>query len=76
MSRPGVSAAYFGAEDYVADLGGMRTESNDEVLMARQQVVQAGRIAGVQVLDQVVTNFRDDARFERCLLYTSDAADE
>ena len=65
LSRPGVSAAYFGAEDYVADLGGMRTESNDEVLMARQQVVQAGRIAGVQVLDQVVTNFRDDARFER-----------
>lgn len=65
LSHPNVAAAYFGAEDYIADLGGIRTESNIEVLLARQQVVQAGRIAGVQILDQVVTNFRDDARFER-----------
>lgn len=63
LSHPSVQAAYFGAEDYMADLGGERTESNAEVLMARQQVVQAARLSGVVALDQVVTNFRDGDRF-------------
>lgn len=59
-----VVAAYFGAEDFIADMGGVRTESNQEVLYARSQVALAGRLAGVPTLDQVVTNFRDDTRFE------------
>jgi len=60
---PPVTAVYFGAEDYVADLGGVRTESNAEVLYARSRVALAARIAGVHALDQVVTGFGDDDRF-------------
>ena len=51
-----VIGGYFGAEDYVADLGGVRTQNNVEVLFARSSVAQAGRIAGKPVI---------------CLLYTS-----
>jgi citrate lyase subunit beta / citryl-CoA lyase len=58
-----VTAVYFGAEDYVADLGGVRTDSNTEVLYARSRVALAARIAGVHAIDQVVTGFGDDERF-------------
>lgn len=65
LTHPVVSAGYFGAEDFIADMGGVRTESNAEVLMARSMVALAGRLAGVPVLDQVVVAFRDDERFRR-----------
>ena len=65
LAHPLVQAAYFGAEDFIADMGGVRTEANLEVLYARSQVALAGRLAGVPCLDQVVTDFKDDARFER-----------
>lgn len=65
LDHPVVSAGYFGAEDFIADMGGVRTESNTEVLMARSSVALAGRLAGVPVLDQVVVAFRDDERFRR-----------
>lgn len=58
-----VVAAYFGAEDFIADMGGVRTPVNHEVTFARQAVALAGRLAGIPVLDQVVADFRDDARF-------------
>jgi citrate lyase subunit beta/citryl-CoA lyase len=61
----GPEGAYFGAEDYVADLGGRRTRGGDEVLYARSRVALAGRLAGVPVLDQVVVDFRDSEVFER-----------
>ena len=57
--------AYFGAEDFIADMGGVRTEGNQEVLYARSRVALAGRLTGVSVLDQVVTDFRNDVAFER-----------
>lgn len=57
--------AYFGAEDYIADLGGRRTGGGEEVLFARSRVALAARLAGVPTLDQVVVDFRDDAAFER-----------
>jgi citrate lyase subunit beta/citryl-CoA lyase len=60
-----VVAGYFGAEDFIADMGGVRTESNDEVAHARGGVALAGRLAGTPVLDQVVTDFRNDDRFVR-----------
>ena len=60
-----VVAGYFGAEDFIADMGGVRTSSNDEVAVARGLVAIAGRLGGVPVLDQVVTDFRDDDRFRR-----------
>ena len=65
LAHPRVVAAYFGAEDFIADMGGMRTASNLEVTYARSAVALAGRLAGVPVLDQVVTDFRDDERFAR-----------
>ena len=58
-----VVAGYFGAEDFIADMGGVRTASNDEVLFARSAVALAGRLGGVPVLDQIVADFRDDERF-------------
>ena len=65
LAHPIVQAAYFGAEDFIADMGGVRTEGNHEVLYARSQVALAGRLAGVPTLDQVVTDFQNDAMFER-----------
>lgn len=65
LAHQRIVAAYFGAEDFIADMGGVRTESNDEVAYARSAVALAGRLAGVPVLDQVVTDFRDDVRFSR-----------
>ncbi len=63
--HPRVVAAYFGAEDYIADLGGRRTESNHEVFVARSLVALAGRLGEIVVIDQVVTDFRNLERFER-----------
>ncbi|MEM9714526.1 MAG: CoA ester lyase, partial [Actinomycetota bacterium] len=65
LAHPRSAGAYFGAEDYVADLGGVRTPGNAEVALARAQVAIAGRLAGVPTLDQIVADFRDDDRFER-----------
>jgi len=61
--RPPIAAVYFGAEDFIADMGGERTEAGLEVLYARSRVVLAARVAGMQTLDQVVVNFHDDDRF-------------
>jgi citrate lyase subunit beta/citryl-CoA lyase len=61
--RPPVAACYFGAEDYVADLGGVRTPGNAEVAHARAYVAMAARLAGVVALDMVTIDFRDGDRF-------------
>ncbi len=58
-----IGAAYFGAEDFIADMGGERTTEGLEVLYARSRVVLASRLAGIPALDQVVTDFHDDSRF-------------
>lgn len=65
LEHPRIVWAYFGAEDFIADMAGVRTEGNQEVLYARSQVALAGRLAGVPVLDQVVTDFRNGEAFER-----------
>lgn len=59
----GLLAAYFGAEDYIASVGGRRTAAGLEVLHARSEVVLAGAVAGVGVLDQVVVAARDEDAF-------------
>ncbi len=64
LAHPRVAAAYFGAEDFTADMGGVRTEGSQEVLYARSRTALAGRLAGVPTLDQVVTDFRNDTLFE------------
>lgn len=58
-------AAYFGAEDYIADLGGRRSAGGEEALYARSRVALAARLAGVAALDQVVVDFRDEDAFRR-----------
>ena len=60
---PPVVACYFGAEDYVADLGGTRTSHNAEVAYPRAHVAAAARLAGVPALDMVTIDFRDHDRF-------------
>ena len=60
---PPVVACYFGAEDYVADLGGVRTPGNAEVAWARAFVAVAARLAGVAALDMVTIDFDDGDRF-------------
>ena len=62
LAHPVVRAGYFGAEDFIADMGGVRTPSNDEVAYARAHVALAGRLAEVTVIDQIVADFRDDDR--------------
>jgi citrate lyase subunit beta / citryl-CoA lyase len=66
---PPVAVAYFGAEDFVADLGGVRTLASTEVLYARSRVALAARLAGVPAIDQVVTRLDADDHF------LADAAD-
>ncbi|MEM9467588.1 MAG: CoA ester lyase [Actinomycetota bacterium] len=68
LAHPTISAGYFGAEDFIADMGGVRTASNGEVSHARAQVALAGRLAAIPVIDQIVADFRDDDRCRReCL---------
>lgn len=55
--------AYFGAEDYIADLGGVRSTGNQEVLFARSRVALACRLASIAAIDQIVPVFNDDERF-------------
>jgi citrate lyase subunit beta/citryl-CoA lyase len=61
--RAPVAWCYFGAEDYVADLGGARTPENLEVLYARSRVALAARVAGVHAIDQIVADLRDETRY-------------
>lgn len=63
LGAGGFAAAYFGAEDYIADVGGRRSESSIEVLYARSRVVMAASMAGVVAVDQVVTRYRDGEAF-------------
>lgn len=66
---PPVAVAYFGAEDFVADMGGVRTSGSQEVLYARSRVALAARLAGVPAVDQVVT------RLDAAGHFLADAAD-
>ena len=60
---PPVAVAYFGAEDYIADVGGVRTLGSTEVLYARSRVALAARLAGVPAVDQVVPRLDADDHF-------------
>ncbi len=63
LDSPRICAGYFGAEDFIADMGGVRTASNDEVSFARSAVALAARVAGVSAIDQIVSDFGDSTRF-------------
>lgn len=57
------SAVYFGAEDYIADLGGERSAEGLEVLYPRSRVAMIARLHGMVALDQIVADYADDERF-------------
>src|ERR1700744_5346759 len=59
----GLAGAYFGAEDYIADIGGQRTGAGTEVLYARSQVCLAAYLAGVPAIDEAVVGLGDDDFF-------------
>src|ERR1700677_17072 len=59
----GPSAAYFGAEDYIADIGGGGRAGGQEVLYARSQVCLAAYLAGIPAVDQAVVDLADDEHF-------------
>lgn len=61
----GFTGCYFGAEDFVTDMGGVRTDSNHEIAHARAEVALAARVCGVVALDIVTASFRDEERFRR-----------
>ena len=63
VAGAGVDLVYFGAEDFITDIGGVRTKNNTEVMYARSRVAMAARMASVPALDQVVVDYHDDARF-------------
>jgi citrate lyase subunit beta/citryl-CoA lyase len=63
LAHPRLAALYFGAEDYIADVGGERTESGHEVAYARARAVMATTIIGVAAIDQVVIEVRNGDRF-------------
>jgi len=65
LTHPRLVALYFGAEDYIADIGGERTVSNHEVAYARSRVVTAARLLGVAALDQAVVEIDEHDRFFR-----------
>lgn len=60
-----LSALCFGGEDFMTDIGGRRTAGGLEVLYARSQVVLAARAAGLEAIDQVVVDIRDDQQFRQ-----------
>ncbi len=53
------AALIFGADDYAADVGAVRTPSNAEVWFARNQVLLHAKSAGLQAIDLVQINFND-----------------
>lgn len=49
----------FGAEDYTVSLGVKKTEGEEELLFAKQSIVNAAKAAGVQASDTVYSNIED-----------------
>ena len=58
----------FGAEDYTADVGGLRTRDGVAMLYARSKIVAAAKAAGIQASDTV---FGDSATRKACTMSPS-----
>ena len=63
LGRGSFDACYFGAEDFITDMGGVRTPAGTEVLYARSRVALAARLGRIPAVDQIVSSFRDDDAF-------------
>ena len=58
-ASPRLIALNYGAEDYTADIGAVRTKEGRELDDIRAKVIVAARIAGVQALDSVFGDVND-----------------
>jgi citrate lyase subunit beta/citryl-CoA lyase len=63
-ASPRIVALTCGMEDYIADLGGVKTPAGMESLWARSQVVNAAKAAGIQAIDTVFADVGDAAGLE------------
>ncbi|KAG0311505.1 hypothetical protein BGZ97_011826 [Linnemannia gamsii] len=64
---PRVDALVFAAEDYCADLGLTRTREGTEMLYGRQAIVTAAHAYGLQAIDLVCMDYKnDDILREEC----------
>lgn len=60
-----LAALMFGADDLAAEMGLIRTDSNDEVAVPRAQVALTAHALGCEAVDIVYTRVRDDDGFHR-----------
>lgn len=60
-AAPSLAALCFGAEDYIASVGGVRTQSNHEVAYARSVVPMCAATFNMQALDMIYVDFKDEA---------------
>lgn len=56
-----VIALTFGAEDYCADMGIVRTKTGDEITFARSLIALAAKAEGLEAIDGVFTDYKDTA---------------
>jgi citrate lyase beta subunit len=64
-ATPRLQALVFGGEDMVAGLGAVRTPDAWEVFYARSAVVLHAAAFGLQAIDKVTIDFRDDKKLRR-----------
>jgi len=55
-----LDALLFGAEDLIGDIGGVRTQSNWEVQYARSKVAITAAAFGLQPIDQIFVDLKDE----------------
>lgn len=55
----------FGSDDFTASIGARRTREATEVLMARQQLVVLAKAFGLQAIDMVTIDFKDEELLRR-----------
>lgn len=64
-ASPMVDAITFGGEDFTQDIGATRTKAGREIFWGRSLVVIAAKAAGVQALDTVFSDIKDEEGLRR-----------
>ncbi len=64
-ASPMVDAITFGGEDFTQDIGATRTKEGKEIFWGRSMLVIAAKAAGVQALDTVFSDLKDEEGLRR-----------
>lgn len=64
-SRLQLAGLLFGSDDFTASIGARRTREATEVLMARQHLVVLAKAFGLQAIDMVTIDFKDEELLRR-----------